>query len=100
MEFELNAFMENHTWDIVPLPPHQKLIGCKLVYKIKFKADGSIERYKACLVVKGFTQREDFNYHETFFTYCKGNHSPLLLICCSHSELVSVSNGCPQHISL
>ncbi|XP_039169327.1 uncharacterized protein LOC120293687 [Eucalyptus grandis] len=71
MESELIALMENHTWDIVSLPPRQKPIGCKWVYKIKFKADGSVERYKARLVAKGFTQNESFDYHETFSPIAK-----------------------------
>lgn len=66
MEAELQALIDNKTWDLVTLPPNCKPIGCKWVYKIKYRADGSVERFKARLVAKGFTQQEGFDYHETF----------------------------------
>lgn len=65
MANELDALAQNHTWDIVPCPPHSKRTGCKWVYKMKDRADDSIERYKAQLVAKGFTQRKGFDY-QTF----------------------------------
>ncbi|XP_020255452.1 uncharacterized protein LOC109832512 [Asparagus officinalis] len=58
MAHELQALEANKTWHLTPLPPGKHTIGCKWVYKIKYKPDGSIERYKARLVAKGFTQLE------------------------------------------
>jgi hypothetical protein len=66
MQSELQALQQNQTWIIVPLPSGIKPIGCKWVYKIKRKADGSIERYKARLVAKGYNQIEGVDYFETF----------------------------------
>ena len=63
---ELNALHKNHTWDMVDLPPSQSVIGCRWVYKIKTKADGSVEWYKARLVAKGFTQEYGIDYEEKF----------------------------------
>ena len=66
MKAEIDALQANHTWVMTKLPPSKVPIGCKWVYKIKLKADGSIERYKARLVAKGFTQAEGIDYYETF----------------------------------
>ena len=55
MNEELDALHKNNTWDMVDLPPSQSIVGYRWVYKIKTKADGSVERYKARLVAKGFT---------------------------------------------
>ncbi|XP_019239557.1 PREDICTED: uncharacterized protein LOC109219552 [Nicotiana attenuata] len=63
---EFKALDANHTWDIFPLSPNKKPIPCKWVYKIKQKPDGSIESYKARLVIRGDTQKEGIDYNETF----------------------------------
>ena len=68
---ELAALEANNTWTLTPLPPGKHPIGCKWVYKVKLKSDGSLERYKARLVAKGYTQQEGLDYSETFSPVAK-----------------------------
>ena len=79
MEAELQALQSNNTWKLTPLPPHTTTIGCRWVYKIKPRADGSIERYKARLVAKGYTQMEGLDYLDTFSPVAKLTTVRLLL---------------------
>lgn len=66
MAEELEAFHRTQTWDLVPCPPGISPISCKWIYKIKTRSDGSIERHKARLVARGFTQEHGIDYDETF----------------------------------
>lgn len=71
MADELAAMEHNHTWTVLPLPPGKSSIGCRWVYKIKFAADGSVDRYKARLVAKGYTQQEGIDFFDTFSPVAK-----------------------------
>ena len=66
MEEEHDALLKNHMWDMVPRPPHTNLVTGKWIFKHKLKADGSLERYKARWVLRGFTQRPGVDFDETF----------------------------------
>ncbi|MDV3181207.1 MAG: reverse transcriptase domain-containing protein [Candidatus Phytoplasma australasiaticum] len=57
---------ENGTWKIVELLEGKNIISCKWVFKIKYKADGQIDRFKARLVAKGYSKTEGIDYQETF----------------------------------
>ncbi|GAA0187174.1 transmembrane signal receptor [Lithospermum erythrorhizon] len=60
------ALTSNGTWECVPLSARKKAITSKWVYKVKLKVDDSIERFKARLVAKDFTQLQGIDYYETF----------------------------------
>jgi hypothetical protein len=66
MTEELDALSRNRTWDLVNLPHDKSMVGCKWVFKIKTWSNGSIKRYKARHVAKGFTHEYDIDYEETF----------------------------------
>lgn len=66
MEKEIEALLNNHTWEVVTLPPGKRPIGCKWVFKVKLKTDGTLERCKARLVAQGYTQKYGINFEETF----------------------------------
>lgn len=66
MNKKIHALEQNHTWEFTILPPGKIPIGCKWVYRIKLYANGTIERYKAGLVAKGFHQKKGVDFKETF----------------------------------
>lgn len=66
MKEEFATLLNNNTWTLVPLPSNRQPIGCKWIFWTKQNPDGSLLKLKARLVPKGFSQKEGFNFHETF----------------------------------
>ena len=69
----MTTLQKNDMWMLVPLPKEKKTVGCRWVFSIKHKTDGSIERYKTRLVAKGYTQTYGIDYQETFSLVAKLN---------------------------
>jgi len=79
MDQEIAALHRNHTWDLVAKPYDVNIIGCKWVYKLKHKLDGSIDRYKARLVAKEYHQTLSLDYFENFSPVVKATTIRIIL---------------------
>ncbi|CAA7039177.1 unnamed protein product [Microthlaspi erraticum] len=89
MRTEVDALEQKRTWDICDLPPGKEALGCLWVYKTKYNSDGTIERYKARLVVQGNHQVEGEDFDETFAHVVKMNtvRSVLRLVAAKNWEV-------------
>ena len=70
---------KDNTWELVQFPKGKTTVGCKWVFTIKHKSNGTVERYKAHLVAKGFTQTYGIDYLQTFAPVAKLNTIRVLL---------------------
>jgi hypothetical protein len=66
MDEEYQSLIQNDIWSQTKLFTNQNMVGCKLVYKIKLNSSGQVGRFKAMLVVKGYSQIEGLDYNDTF----------------------------------
>lgn len=66
MQAEYDALMRNVTWPLVELPANHQAIGCRWVFRVKENPDGTVNKYKAHLVAKGYHQQHGLDFIETF----------------------------------
>lgn len=87
MQVEFEALSYNRTWTLCDLPQGRKPIRCKWVFKTKRDLTGAIERYKARLVVKGYSQRKGIDYEETYAPVIRHGSLRYLFAVASHLNL-------------
>ena len=63
---EYESIVKNDVWEVVPRPTDKSIVGSRWIFKVKHAKNGSIEKYKAMFVAKGFYQVEGIDYEETF----------------------------------
>ena len=83
---ELKSLAAFETFEVVDLPPSKRPVGCKYVFKIKYKPDGTIDKYKVRLVAQGFLQQEGIDYNEVFAPVVDSTSISLLLTIANHEN--------------
>ncbi|PWA92773.1 zinc finger, CCHC-type [Artemisia annua] len=85
---EMDSIMGNNTWVLVDLPPGCKPLGCKWIFKKKMKVDGTIEKFKARLVIQGFKQKSGIDYFDTYAPVARISTIRLLIALASIQNLI------------
>ena len=78
---------DNDVWDLIPLPEGGKPIGCKWIFKTNKDSKGDVERYKAHLFAKGYTQKEGIDYKETFSPVSSKDSFRTIMALVAHFDL-------------
>lgn len=98
IDSEYESLMRNETWNLMPLPLGRRTVSNKWLFKRKLNPDGSTARFKARLVVRGFTQEEGLDYTETFSPVVRfSSVHTLLAIAAREGYLTSTPNGCTNN---
>ena len=79
IDIEIESILHNHTWELVDLPTYYKPLSSKWVFKRKRKVDGSIDKYKVKLVIKGYKQTKGLDYFDTYSPVTRINSMRMVL---------------------
>ncbi|RDX88558.1 putative mitochondrial protein, partial [Mucuna pruriens] len=86
MKEEIETLEKNSTWEIVDRPKDKRVVSCRWIYVLKCKFDGTLERYKARLVDKGYTKTYGIDYEETFALVAKMNTIRVIISIAAHFD--------------
>ena len=98
MQEELNQFIRNDVWTLVPQPKNQTIIGTKWVFRNKMDENGVVYRNKARLIAQGYNQQEGIDYDETFAPVARLESIRILLAYACALKFQTLSNGCQKCI--
>lgn len=87
MKDEFSSLEKNHTWTLTELPLGKNVLGGKWIFKIKYNPDGSVERYKAKLVAKGYSQVYGVDFSKTFSPVVKLTSTRVLMALAAQNNL-------------
>ena len=87
MQTEYNSLMDNNTWTLVKEPEDQQVLPGKWVYKVKYGADGQVDKLKARYVAKGYAQVEGLDFFDTYAPTCKPETFRILLATAAQKDL-------------
>nr|GEY63909.1 zinc finger, CCHC-type [Tanacetum cinerariifolium] len=85
---EIGSIMKNNTWVLSDLPPSCKPLGCKWIFKKMIKVDGTVDKFKARLVIQGFRQKKGIDYFDTYAPVARITTIRLLLALAAIHNLV------------
>jgi hypothetical protein len=94
----ISSIVKNDVWDVVPKPKEKSIVSSKCIYKMKHVADGSIEKYKAIFVARGFSQKEGIDYDEKFSPMERYTSIRTIFSFCSN-EMEGALDGCEDNHS-
>ena len=87
MEREMESLRQNEVWTLTDLPEGKKTVGSRWVFRTKTGLDGTVARYKARLVARGFSQKPGTDYEETFSPVVRGESIRMLLSLAAQEDM-------------